>query len=227
MSGGVPLAAWLAGDDLETARSILEESRRQLGSNRFSHGDYWEMFGEGFLSLYAGDYTAGYERLRSKWGDFVRSGINLMPTTIVPTLHLRGALAMAAATEQRPDQGQRDALSCARKLESRAWLPGSKAMAGLIRAGVEYQRGRRFAALDNLKMAAEESRRAEMMWYADVANLRRGTVLGGSTGDVLERDAWRALERRNITRPDRFARLIAPGFPDPQPPRVRPDEAVL
>lgn len=219
VSGGVPLTAWLVDDDLETARSILEESRRQLGRNRFSHGDYWEMFGEGFLSLYAGEQLAGYKQLRSRWGAFVRSGINLMPSTIVPTLHLRGALAVAAAKGRRHFRAHRDALSCARKLDGYAWLPGALAMASLIRAAVEYQRGHRIAALDLLETAEKESRSAGMAWYAEVARLRSGSVLGGATGAALESEAWRELANRRIARPDRFARLIAPGFPEPRPPR--------
>ena len=223
MCGGVPLVAWLAKDDLEAARQALEESRRQLGSNRFAHGDYWSLFGEGFLALYAGEPVEGYRRLRSRWRGFTRSGIHLAPTTIVPTLHLRGSLAVAAAAGGRRQRSHRDALRCAKKLDGYAWLLGAAAMAALIRAAVEYQRGRNFAALELLEAAEEESRRAEMAWYAEVARLRRGAVLGGSTGALVEQKALEALERRGIARADTFARLIAPGFPEPRAKPRAPD----
>ena len=216
MTGGVPLSAWLVGDDLEGARRALGETRRLLGSNRFTHGDYWEMFGEGLLALYVGEFVPGYERLRSRWRAITGTGLNLVPTMMVPSLHLRGSLAVAATTIDPGGGGARDARRCARKLDAYRWLRGSKAMAGLIRAALEYQRGRKLAAIDRLEVAEEESRRVEMTWYAEVARLRRGTILESSSGDRVEQIAFDALIRRGLARPDRFARLIAPGFPEPR-----------
>jgi hypothetical protein len=214
MSGGVPLSAWLVDDEPAAARSVLDESRRRLTANRFSHGVYWVLFGDGLLSLYCGGDVLGYQQLRAQWQDFLKTRMHFVPASLVPTLHLRGALAVAACAKTRSFFAHADALSCSRRLRSFARLPGAVAMASLIEAAVEHQRGHRSNALNLLVTAAEESRKSDLACFASVARLRLGTLLRDE--DVIRR-AWDEIGARGVARPDRFARIIAPGFPEPPP----------
>jgi eukaryotic-like serine/threonine-protein kinase len=214
MSGGVLLCAWLVDDELGRGREVLLESGRRLGRNRFSHGVYWELFGEGLLDLYAGRGTRGYLRLKSRWREFRQTRMNLVPVSLVPTLHLRGALAVAAASKSVSFGAHRDAVACARKLDAHSRLPGAAAMACFIKAAVAFQKRRRRLAIKELIAAEEESRKAELACFVEVARLRRGTLLAGQAGEEMMAEAWDAISLRGVARPDRFAELIAPGFPD-------------
>jgi hypothetical protein len=68
------------------------------------------------------------------------------------------------------------------------------------------------AAVALLGVAAEGFDAAEMKMHAAVARGRRGLLVAGAAGaaDVAVLRAW--TDAQGVTNPERFARVLAPGF---------------
>lgn len=154
--------------------------------------------------------------------------VRTFTTTMIQRLRIdlaatRGMLAVAQARVSPERRGKllSIALASARRLERERELTAT-APAHLVRAAVASVKGQEDIAIRHLEAAVEVYEQAEMRGRAIVARRRLGQLLGGRRGAemVEQSDAW--LRNEGIRRPDRFARMMAPGFPDDTP-AVVPD----
>jgi hypothetical protein len=80
------------------------------------------------------------------------------------------------------------------------------------RAALAHLGGDDRAAIARLGEAAEGFAAADMKMHAAFARGRRGALVGGAAGqaDLEALRAW--TQAQNVAAPDRFARVIAPGY---------------
>jgi serine/threonine protein kinase/tetratricopeptide (TPR) repeat protein len=133
-------------------------------------------------------------------------------------LRARCALAMAAsANASTHAKARRRFLAMARHearriaSENMQW---SNPIAHLVSAAVAYLEGDRLLATGLLTEAVDGFEVADMQLYAAVARRRLGTLLGGSHGHELLRQADEWMASRTIRNPHHMTRLFAPGFDD-------------
>ena len=100
----------------------------------------------------------------------------------------------------------------------------------LLSATVTHLEGRPDDACDMLAAAVAAFERADMTLHAAVVRRRLGVLQADGRGRALvdEADAWMAAH--GIKNPARMARMIAPGFPDPdygEPQRIVFEQAMV
>jgi hypothetical protein len=167
-------------------------------------------------ALYRGDAEAAWNLVRANWTAFERTLLLRGPFMRIDSSYLRARAALLNAASGR-DVAR--FLSIARKDARRighVGIPWSDAVATLLSAGVTFLEGRSGDARDLLAAAVTACERADMKLYAAVARRRLGMLQNDDRGRELvgEADAWMAAQ--GIKNPARMARLIAPGFPDPE-----------
>ena len=126
-------------------------------------------------------------------------------------LRARSALAAAVSGDERKEKHFAVAAELARKNE-RERMPWARPWVALIRAGLTGLRGDRDRAAELCVVARTGFEAVQMHLYAAAARRRLGQLIGGDEGQSLiaEADAWMNAQR--IKRPDRMARMLAPGF---------------
>ena len=210
-------AAWLAGDDVETASREADEAFARWPVRGYPLQRYWHLLAHHFIELYAGAGAKLYARVEGEWPALRRSGLLFVHIIRNQMLHLRAAAALAAATEETDEKRSRKLLGAAerhaRKLARNAVI-GSVPLSALIRAGVACARGENDRAAHLLTSAATDFDAADMRMYAAAARRQLGRVRGGDEGAKLVDAADVLMRAEAIVRPDRFASMLAPGFPE-------------
>ena len=130
-------------------------------------------------------------------------------------LHLRGAVALGAATATR---GAPEAPSLLRVAERaadhllRSRIVRFRPTGLLLRAGIHAARGDRTGAGALLQAAARGFDTAEMSLYAAAARRRHAEMIGGASREADLRAADDCMTQESIRDPARFTRMLAPGF---------------
>jgi hypothetical protein len=105
----------------------------------------------------------------------------------------------------------RKAAADARRIE-RERMPWAAPLAQSIHAAVDWYRGAREKALEQLAVAEQGFRAADMGAFAAAAQRRRGELHGGDEGRALVEaaDAW--MRAQAIEQPEKMANIFAPRF---------------
>ena len=211
---GFSHVAWLAADDPEGA--LREIAQGVIPSRRvFEFSQIWLRGALRDIALYSGEGLDEQAPLKEGWRRPARALDRFPQAGLILSLFSRArrhvALAAAApvsgaAARSHLAQAER----YARRLQSErtAWGDG---LPLLVRAGTRATRGDHERALADVTEAASRLAAADMALFAAAARRCRGELLGGEPGRALvaEADAWMATQ--SIKRPDRMARMLAPG----------------
>jgi len=212
---GEPNLIWLAQDLADEARSECEEGIRRWSQRGFhqQHVDFCYAMAQ--IDLYVGDGAAACERMRAVWPQLEKSFTLRLDVTRIVNLDLRARAAVAAAA-QATDAAQRQPLVAEARKSVRA-LERERAswaapLAAVTQAALMHLDGDAPGAIATLQRAAAGFDAAEMKMHAAVARARRGALVGGDEGraDLEAMRAW--SQAQNVANPERFARLLAPGF---------------
>ena len=206
---------WLAADEPDEGERQADEAMAGWSHQGFHRQHYSHVVARIQTALYRGDGAAAWDVAASNWPALERALILRVQCLRIEALFLRARAALLNAA------GGRDVkrfLSIARtdaRRIRRAGLPWSDAIAMLLSATVTYLEGGRDDACDMAAAAVAAFERADMMLHAAVVRRRLGVLQDGERGRALvaAADAWMAAH--GIKNPARMARLIAPGFPDP------------
>jgi hypothetical protein len=207
---------WLAADQPDEGERDAKEAMKGWSQRGFHRQHYSHVLARIQTALYRGDAEAAWNLVRANWTAFERTLLLRGPFMRVDSSYLRARAALLNAASGR-DVAR--FLSIARKDARRighVGIPWSDAVATLLSAGVTFLEGRSGDARDLLAAAVTACERADMKLYAAVARRRLGMLQNDDRGRELvgEADAWMAAQ--GIKNPARMARLIAPGFPDPE-----------
>lgn len=206
---GRPSILWLADDDPDMARRIMQSTMGRWSMEGFHIQHYVEMFAYTQIDIYTGQLIEGWRRLTERWPALERSMNLRIQFTRIEARHLRARCAVALAAQN----GDRRVLAAAER--DAAAIYGERMSWGLplvesIRAGVAAVRGDMDGSRALYESAVRNFEKAEMSLYAAAARRRLGEVTGGDTGRELiaAADGW--MRGQGVKRPERLARVLTP-----------------
>jgi hypothetical protein len=211
---------WLALDEPdEGERNAIDVMERWSHSGIRQHYGYMRALVQ--TELYRGRADIAWRLMTEHRSALRRMLVLRVQFFRVETSYLRArcALAMAAASANASTRARtrRRFLAMARCEARRIAsenMPWSNPIAHLVSAAVAYLKGGRLLATGLLTEAIDGFEAADMQLYAAVARRRLGTLLGGSHGRELLRQADEWMTSRLIRNPHHLTRLFAPGFDD-------------
>ena len=207
---------WLAADQPDEGERQANEAMEGWSHRGFHRQHYNHVLARIQTELYRDDAEAAWHLVAGNWTAFERTLLLRVQYLRIETMYLRARAALLNAAKGR-DVGR--FLSIARADSRRIGDFGmrwSDAIAMLLSATVAYLEGRSGDARDMMTGAITAFERADMTFHAAVARRRLGVVQDDEGGRALidATGAWMAAQ--GIKNPARMARLIAPGFPDPE-----------
>ena len=207
---------WLAADQPDDGERHANEAMEAWSQQGFHRQHYSHMLARINTELYRGDAEAAWRVVADNWTTLERTRLLRIQFLRIEACFLRARAALLNAA-RGPNVGR--FLSIARedaRRIGRFGLRWSDAVALLLSAAVTFLKGRSGDARDMMAAAVTACERADMKLYAAVARRRLGMLRDDDRGRALvrEADAWMAAQ--GIRNPARMARLIAPGFPDPE-----------
>lgn len=202
----------MAADQLDRARSEVEESRRHLPKG-FHLQHRLEVCSRIDVELYGRNPGAAHDRLTEAWPK-LQPMVRVWQNGRIEMLFYRARIALALAAqsngESQAQHALNRALADAESLAAEA--PWADALASLVRATVEHAGGRNasvtIAALD---ASREKLAACHMHHYAAAADYRSGILMGGDQGRELVKSASDWMTAQNMTNAARMADLLAPG----------------
>ena len=202
---------WLAADEPDEGERHADEAMRRWSHRGFHRQHYNHVLARVQTELYRGRASEAWQAITGSWRDFERTQLLRIQFLRIETSYLRARAALLMAANGR-DGGRllSTAIQDAKRIAS-FHLPWTNELSLLLRAGIAAAQGRFAEAADTLNAAALAGDAAGMQLYAAVARRRRAELLGRES-DLLAADTWMATQ--GIKRPDRIARLLAPGFPE-------------
>ena len=207
-----PISAWLASDDVETARRHIRESMAQWSKTRFLVQHWQCMLWEAEIDIYAGEGARAWDRLARDARELRRSHLLSVQLMRSFTSYVRGRSALASldslAESQRPAR-LAEAMRAQRALEKEA-MPWTTVLASLLAASVAKTSGDVAAAERALRQAIEQATAAEMSLHAAAARHQLGSLLG-EAGAPMGLEAAEAMKTMGVRVPERYADLLVPG----------------
>jgi hypothetical protein len=205
----------LAADDPDGALREVDAGMDLWTRKWFHLQHYNALFSRVMANLYRGDADTAVELVDETWPAMERAKVFFIQQMKIRALHLRGCARVAAATAGGGRQRAllRLAEGDVKRLcgEKKEW---ARALALLLRAGVQATAGNEHAAAATLEQAIGVLTAMEMGVYAAAARRRLGEVRGGSDGAALVAEADRWLTERGIRNSARIVRVLVPGFVD-------------
>jgi hypothetical protein len=210
LSTGLSTMAWLARDQIEHARRENDEAIARWSKRGFHLQHYWWLLARLMADFYSGETAESWDTLQEYWGELESSYYKYVYLVRAESSSLRGRAALVSV-QRDPKRMLAEAERSAAVIEKIQVEPW-RHWAQLLRAGVSAQRGDVGAAIEQLRSAEEQAAGVNMALHAICARRQRGVLIGGDEGARLIESADKWMREQRIARPDRVARMIAPGF---------------
>ena len=208
-----PTAAWLASDDVVTARRQLKEAIAGWSEASYLVQHWQCMLWESETYLYEGRGELAWQRLARDERRLADSALFSVQLIRAWTLFIRGRSAMASLREldgpQRTER-LRHARKGQRGLE-RMRMPWTDVLAALLGAAIANASGNGLRAQRDLRRVIALAGRADMSLHGAAARHRLGLLLDGEEGAGPRKDAEEAMRARGVRVPERYAQMLLPG----------------
>jgi len=209
-----PTAAWLASDDVETARRQLKESVAHWSQASYLVQHWQSMLWESETHLYVGEGEAAWQRLERD-RDRLTTESSLLTIQLIRafTTFARGRSAVASLRELA-DPGRADRLGqarTARRRLAREGMPWIDVLAALLGAAIANASGDGARAQRELRRVIALAGRADMALHGAAARHRLGLLLGSEDGAAALKEAEEAMRARGVRVPARYAQMLLPG----------------
>ncbi len=205
----------LAADQPAVAVAGADRAIGQWSYEGFHFQHFGHLMATVQAALYRGAGSEAATLLNERWRSLTCSMVQRFPMIFVQTLDLRARCSVAAAAAAPGGSRQRSRrLRMARrdiKRLGRDGEPWPRGLAAMAAAGVASVRGQHRSAVDWLWAAEKAFRACDMRLHAAVARRRRGTLLADEAGNVLVAEADTRIKSEGVRRPERLARVLAPG----------------
>jgi hypothetical protein len=208
-----PTVAWLASDDVETARRQLKDSIAHWSEASYLVQHWQCMLWETETHLYVGDGEQAWQRLARDEGRLAESSLFSIQLIRALTLFVRGRSAVASLREldaHRRSERLRHARKAKRGLE-RERMPWIDVMAALLGAAIANASGDTAHAQREVRRVVALADRADMPLHGASARQRLGLLLEGEDGAAPRKDAEEAMRARGVRMPARYAQMLLPG----------------
>jgi eukaryotic-like serine/threonine-protein kinase len=198
---GVLNGVWLAADNPERARIELEIAARDWPTRPHHLQHYYDTLARCTIDLYEDRAQEARERIAARFPELKRTFVLRANVVNVEFTFLRARIALACG-----DYGV-----AAREMRAlrRSKLPCAVGMASVIEGAIKASAGR--DAREQLAEAVRGFERSGMSLHVLVVKRARALIDGDRDGLVA---ADSAIAQLGIVRPDRWARVIAPGIGD-------------
>jgi hypothetical protein len=211
---GVAPFLHLAADEPSACRDDAIAAGNEWAQPRWRVQIYATMMAVGQAALYTGDPAAALAAVDTRWPALARSLLLDIGLLRVESFRLRARAHLAAAhhaTGRERRRHLRRARRYTRRVARERGIPGGP-FAELLAAAIAHLGGDDQAALARLDAAERSFAAADMSLMACVSRRSRGLLLGGDHGAarVAAEDGW--MRGQAIQSPERFARMLAPGF---------------
>lgn len=211
---------YLAADDPQRAALDVQDAISSWlpGNNVFHLMHAWAIFSQASVLLYQGDPFAE-EELTAELRRLRQSPLYRTRWILWQDQYVRGRLALARASVLAAERHKRRVIdevanvSAMAKRLDKAVSPIPQAWAALLHAGCAQVTGNSERALASLKVAHDGFVVTESGLHAAAALYRIGQTIGGEQGRSMMDRAFHDMRARAITRPERLAGLLAPGWP--------------
>ena len=206
----------LSRGDPTQARAVLDDAMERWPTRRFDLQRFYWLYGMVHFALYSGTPEETWRILESEWPELKRSHFLLMKVFDCKARLLRADTALGLAAKQAAGaelrrQSLGTAVRDARRI-GRLGLAWSAPVAQRIVATTLHLRGRTEEALTLLAEAESTLDATDLRLHAAAVRRQRGSLIGGDEGRELIAAADQVMAREGIAKPDRVARMLAPGF---------------
>ena len=210
---GVSMQAFaaLAADDPQTAAQELTLTLQRWPRGGFVTERSHAFLAERAIDLYSGDGARAWARCADRWPVYARSYLYQGQHGRVFGEFWRGGCALLAASELEGRAAER-LRAIAVEAEERILgerMRWADALAQLLRAGVEHQRGRERRAQTALGLAVAGFERAEMRLWAAAARWQESRLAADAIGQAEHELRMRAC---GVLQPARMAAALVPGL---------------
>jgi serine/threonine protein kinase len=210
---GMANLVWLMEDRPDEAEARVNAALAEWSKSGLHLEHFYGQTAVIAARLYAGDGAGAAPMADALLAQMRASLYWRLQTVRHRTLFLRGASALLAAAAGGPGRhgALRDAEQAAAALakERTGWI---EPFATALRAGVALGRGQRDAARATLDAAARELKEADLLGYAAAAQIHLGKLRDDAEATRQRSAAEEWLRAQGVAAPDRFARMLLPGF---------------
>ncbi|HTM21764.1 MAG TPA: AAA family ATPase, partial [Kofleriaceae bacterium] len=202
---------WLAEDRPAEAAADLERTAWTPPATGFHLQHWYELDARCELALYTGVTEEALGALDRRFAELSWSMLTRVQFIRVLAWTGRARLLLAAP----PDRARLGEVAVLARRMAGEHMGYATCWSLLVQAALAARAGDRAAALDQLTRAAALAAAGDLHAHAAVARRRRGALLGGADGTRLidDADAW--LRAHGVVDPERFGRVLAPGFEGP------------
>ena len=203
----------LARDEVDPARALLQELTARALDSRLQIGAVQTYNCRVAFDLYS---LHGPEVWTRRVEDEHILADNPLLRAVFPKMsvtEMRARAAIAAA-ETKGDHRPAMLAEAAKQIKRLRKLPIAPAPATALslQGALDYVTGQPESAAEKLRRAVTELERLDMSMVAAAARLRLGQIIGGDEGFILRNRATSAMAQEGIVAPQRFCRLLVPGF---------------
>ncbi len=208
-----PMAAWLASDEVETARRHIRDSMGQWSKTRFLVQHWQSMLWESEVDLYERAGARAWDWLARDARPLRRSRLLGVQLVRAFTHFVRGRSAVASLDSLGgAERAKRLSLAAAEQRalgkEGMAW---TSALTSMLSASVAKAGGDNEGAERALRESIERAKAAEMALHAEAARYQLGALVGGEEGDARVLEAADAMKGMGVRVPERYAGMLLPG----------------
>jgi eukaryotic-like serine/threonine-protein kinase len=198
---------WLIDDDVDGARSQVDEAMSRWSRHGFSVQHFYATHSLASADLYRGRPREALQRIDEAWPRAKRAMLFRVPFTATHALLIRASAAVAVSLDERGRMRREAELAVRRLRTASAWAMGA---ADALEAALLYADGRVDLARPLLRGAAARFDALGMKLHAACVRKRLGQLLGGDAGSVLSTDAKAWFDTHLVKDPARLADVFAP-----------------
>ena len=202
--------ALLVEDRLDEARQTVEVLAR-WSTPGFQIERLVELYQQTEADLYAGEADAAVARLDRTWGRLQRSQLLRMQAFRIELRALRARAHLLRAAPERGDL--RTARRLLQALRKERPSPRGAVLTPGIEAGLAAAEGRAGDAIAAATDGIVQAEAHHMQLHAAALRFAVGRLQGGDDGAVRHRSAEAWMREAGVRKPDRYARMLCPGFP--------------
>ena len=207
--------AWLAADDPEAVQQQADEGMLHWSHRGFHRQHYNHVLTSIQVHLYCGRAEQAWQLIAGNWASIKRTMLLRIQWTRLEAFYARARCALLMAAAGRDVQRFLGIVRQDVRRIERENMPWSNPLALTLAAAAAHIEKRSDDARTCLAASIAGFERADMLLYAAVSRRRLGELTTDDSGGELIRQADGWMAARGVRNPARMARLIAPGFLDP------------
>ncbi|MFY9222530.1 MAG: protein kinase [Blastocatellia bacterium] len=202
---------FLANDEVDNAKTELEESIGRWSQKGFQMQHFWHLFGQVQTLLYEGDAKAAQELLKEKWPKITKSFLLRIQSFYLQILHLQARTILALVAKDPSSSSLLKVASRNAQLIEKENMPWGNAFAKQIYASIAAIKGEKEKAIKLLTETEKNFESVDMLLYATVVRRRRGELLANDQGKQLIETTDNWIKTQQIKKPDAMANMLVPG----------------